>query len=97
MPWAQKKTDALAVVRSSVFLLRVLLIQRLSVRVLHEIHIIHNDADVFIRIALISLVGHVLAEYLGITAWQFVGKVEYQDSSFHSYALWHSYPLRPTL
>jgi hypothetical protein len=38
-----------------------------------EIHIIHNDADMFVWIPFVSLIGHVSAEYLGITAWQFVG------------------------
>ena len=45
---------------------------------LHEIHVVHNDADVFVWAALVSLVRHILAEYLRIAAWQFVGKVEYQ-------------------
>ena len=40
---------------------------------LSEVYVIHNDADVFVWVPLVSLVGHVFAEYLGITAWQFVG------------------------
>ena len=43
-----------------------------------EIHVVHNDADVLIWTALVGFVGHVLAEYPCVSAWQFVGQVEYQ-------------------
>ena len=34
-----------------------------------EIHVIHNDADVLVWTALVSLIDHVFAEYLGIATW----------------------------
>ena len=43
-----------------------------------KVYVVHNDADVLVWTAFVSLIGHVLTEYLRITAWQFVGKVEYQ-------------------
>ena len=45
-------------------------------RPLLKVYVVHNDTNVFVWISLISLIGHVLAEYLGITAWQFIGQVE---------------------